>query len=129
MLLDGRADVVHVGLGHARVNAEPERVIHEPVGVGQIADLSEPGACLPHFVETGLSHQVAGKEHPRLDACPLEGLYQAVACHRGAGLDHNEKAEPARYRARGRLRQAENVAVSGKSGVEELKVPSTGSDE
>ena len=129
MLFDGRADVVEMGLGHARIHPEPEGVVHQPVGVGQVPDLAEATACRPHLIEAGLTNKIAGEEHPSLNPGRFERFNQAVPGHGGARPYNYQEAEPARRRVRRRFRQSEDLAEPGEPLAEVVEVPSAGSHE
>jgi len=53
--------------GHSGIDPDPERVIHNHVGVGEVAGNPEASAGASHFIEAWVLYEISGKERAGLD--------------------------------------------------------------
>lgn len=82
--------------GHARIDAYPESVVHDEVGVGQLSDDAVALSRAAHLVKRGMFDEIAGKEVARLYLPAFEKARKVVAREAGVVLDGDEKSEPRR---------------------------------
>ena len=103
--LDNRlGHVVDHLVGHAGVNADPEGVVHDKVGVGQLARHAV-GVGAADLVKARVLDQVAAEQQAGLDIVVLNIAGHGVAVQAGFRLDRNQEAEPGRAAVGGRFRQ------------------------
>ena len=77
--------------GDARVHADPERSLHDDVGVREIAD-----DAMRNVAIGGLAQEVAGEELPRCDAAAVQPLHELTPTERRVGPNGQRETEPAR---------------------------------
>ena len=93
-LFDDLRHVVELLIRHARIDTDPESIIHDAVRVLEAADNAVTFPLLAHLVETGMLDEVACKEHSGLYALVLDIRHDLLAIYTFAAS--HEKTEPAR---------------------------------
>lgn len=99
--------IIQLLIRHTRIDADPEGVIHDAVGVLKTADNAVAFSFFAHLVEARMLDEVACKEHAGLNAFALDVRHDLLAIDIFAA--GHEKTEPARVAVRTRLRQDELV--------------------
>ena len=99
--------IIQLLIRHPRIDADPEGVIHDTVGVLKTADNAVALSLFAHLIETRVLDEVACKEHTSLNAFALDVRNDLLAIDTFAA--GHEEAEPARIAVRTRLRQDELV--------------------
>ena len=87
--------VVELSLAHAGVEADPESVVHDRVGVREIADDTIVNA-FDERIKARMFDEVARKEVARLDVVCLQMLRKVVARESRVRLHRHQKAKPTR---------------------------------
>ena len=107
--LDNRlGHVVDHLVGHAGINADPEGVVHDKVGVGQLARHAV-GVGAADLVKAGVLDEVAAKQQTGLHVVALHIAGHGVAVQAALRLDGDQEAEPGRAAVGSRLRQDQLV--------------------
>ena len=117
---DGLCHIVKHLVGHSGVNAYPEGVGHDAVGLGERAYDAVALAGLSHFVEAGVLGQVTCKEHTGLNAHLLNIGHHLVAAHALAA--GQKEAEPRGVRVLASLGENELVRDGSELFLEVCKI-------
>lgn len=99
--------IIQLLIRHARIDTNPEGIVHDAVGILEAANDAIAFSCLAHLVEARVLDEVAGEEHAGLDAFALDVRHDFLAVDAFAA--GHEEAEPARVAVCARLRQDELV--------------------
>lgn len=78
----------------ARINADPEGIAHDTVGIFQSSGYAVAAVFFPHLIKARMLDQVSGKEHTRLHALFLDIFDYLVPIH--ALLAGQKETKPAR---------------------------------
>ena len=98
---------------HARINADPEGIAHDTVGIFQSSGYAVAAVFFPHLIKARMLDQVSGKEHTRLHALFLDIFDYLVPIH--APLGRSEGNQTSSDRNAHSNRQDICVLGSGKS--------------
>ncbi len=122
--LDGFDDVIEHFAGEAGVGADEERLVHDFVGTGQVADDTEGlRAILLQLHQDRLADQIAPEEHPAVDLRSVE-VPRKFEFFEGSGrFDPEHKSKPGADRAvaGGVPGEAFRSPASGMGGEHEIK--------
>lgn len=99
--------VVELFVCHTRIHTDPERVVHDTVGILQTTDNAIALTARAHLVEAGMLDEIAGKEHARLHAVFLNEGHNLFAVNAFAA--RHEETKPAWARVLAGLGQDELV--------------------
>ena len=80
--LDGVRHEVQHFIRHAGIDAYPERIVHDEIGVFQFTDHTETFTGTAHFIESGMLQQITGKQVAGLYLPSLQLSHPFVACKR-----------------------------------------------
>lgn len=95
--------VIQFLIRHAWIDANPESIVHDTVGILKTADNAIALSFFAHLVEARVLDEVAGKKHAGLNTFALNVRHNLLAVD--AFATGHEKAEPARIAVYARLRQ------------------------
>ena len=98
---------------HAWINADPEGITHDTVGIFQSSGYAVAAVFFPHLIKARMLDQVSGKEHTRLHALFLDIFDYLVPIY--ALLAGQKETKPARIGMLTGNRQDICVLGSGKS--------------
>lgn len=119
--------IIQLLIRHARIDADPEGIVHDAVGILETADDAVAFFCLTHLVEAWVLDEVAGKEHAGLDAFALDVRHDFLAVD--AFATGHEEAEPARVAVCAWFRQDELVLDVLQAVLEIVEVVTAALDE
>lgn len=71
--------IIQLLIRHARIDADPEGIVHDAVGILEAADDAVAYSRLTHLVEARVLDEVAGEEHAGLDAFTLDVRHDFLA--------------------------------------------------
>ncbi|KAG1253004.1 hypothetical protein G6F65_017667 [Rhizopus arrhizus] len=115
--LDPAGGVVQHFRRQCRLHANPERVLHDDLGVGQ---LTRDAVVLAHH--RGLTRQVAGKQQARADLVLVQIRQQVHAPHLCFGAKRNRESEPGWVGARRGFRQDQEFLAGGQPFLQEAEI-------
>src|SRR5260221_1852378 len=111
-------------LGETGVDADPERVVHDDVGVRELARDAELASR-----HGGLAREVAAEEQARADAILVQVGKEIDSIHVAAFPQRDRESEPRRFGARGGLGKDEELLAAAKALLQEAEVAAARGDE
>lgn len=115
-------------VGHAGVNADPESIVHDKVGVGQLARHAV-GVGAADLVKAGVLDEVAAEQQTGLHVVALHIAGHGVAVQTALRLDRDQEAEPGRAAVGSRFRQDQLVGGGLQRGAQAVPVVAAALDE
>lgn len=85
-------DIIQVVVAQTRVDTDPEGLIHDAVGIGQLTDYAVVAAF-----KIGLAGQVTGEQQTGADLGFIQELDQLDTADAGGLLQGDREAEPGRF--------------------------------
>ena len=90
--------IIKLGLCHARINSDPEAVVHDKICIFEVPYYTEALSRCSHLIKARMLDKVTGEEHSRLNILRLDVRNNLLSVNTlAAGHD---KSEPATIRIR-----------------------------